>query len=345
MVDFTHCFSDLCTDLNDKMRKAGCSPLFVSSAINSAVFGELARQQGFSMKLDDLAFKERLIEQDRLDTIERNYLQVHFRKDSYLLGQRYLRTQTAIENENRQKLVEYQYFDAHCWKSLMATSIHAFYKEQQLVAQQTSIIPIKLLIAKTDINSSSSLNVKEYSEFCSDFIDKLGNCQYLDYMPSQWKHRTQSCIADAMIINYVLQGIPTIILFPYSVGGRFRIESAVWGFNRGLGSISFGSFFENKKSIYATNKEDVIAQLALVAGVLIDTYLSVENHASLIYFKRLRKLVEDHPVLEEFYNVQYKQLAKKLELLNSDKTLGGLFSEEERGRVNSLVDEISYICK
>ena len=128
----------------------------------------------------------------------------------------------------------------------MATSIHAFLKEQQTKADSRTVTPIKVLLAKTDVNAASRINVKEYADFCDAFQEVMAGCPYVDIIPGQWRKKSLSTISETLIVNYVLKGIPTIIIFPVVCGDTFRIECSSWGFNKGLTAISFHNFFEQR---------------------------------------------------------------------------------------------------
>lgn len=320
--------NDITHNLNENMRKAGCSPLFLSSAINSTFFGEVARQHGFSMKLDDMDFREQMTKQNRLDTMINNNIQIDMKRDLFLLGQRYLKMQTSIENEGRRKMVEFQHFDSHCWRQLMATSILAFMKESHTMTGNKSITPIKLFLAKTGVNSGSEMNIKQYADFCDAFHELFYCCPYVDHLPGQWKRTSTSAISETMIVNYVLKGMPTVILFPLVIRDVFRIECATWGFDKGLSSISFLSFFEEKSLGRKLKTDEVLARLALTAGLVVDTYLTVENHMPLFYAQSIRNIVEKYPELADFYNSQYMGLRKAMDVLSDDSYLGSTFSDK-----------------
>ena len=321
-------------------KRAGCPTLFLSSAANSAYFGEKTRKAGLSMKMEDIEFRKRVEEQNRLDTVINNDIQLEMKRDSYQLGQRYLRVQTELENEGRRKMVEFQHFDKHCWSSLMATSIHAFLKEQQTKADSRTVTPIKALLAKTDVNAASRMNIKEYADFCDAFQEVMAGCPYVDIIPGQWRKKSLSTISEPLTVNYVLKGLPTIILFPVVCGDTFRIECSSWGFNKGLTAISFHNFFEQRITEGLPQSDETMAKLALTAGWMVDTYLTVENHLPLFYAHTLQNTIEKNPALEKFYRDQYAGLKKTLDIVSDTRYLGPSFSDEDLNRIAKSFDDI-----
>ena len=83
-----------------------------------------------------------------------------------------------------------------------------------------------------------------------------------------------------------------------------------------------------------------MAKLALTAGWMVDTYLTVENHLPLFYAHTLQNTIEKHPALEKFYRDQYAGLKKTLDIVSDTRYLGPSFSDEDLNRIAKSFDDI-----
>lgn len=312
----------------------GCSPFFFTSAIQSTLFGEMGRHQQAELMESNLEFREHLQNIRNQYSQERLEDQLLFRRESYELGRQYLIEQTLSQYESRGKIANFADFIDNYWP-LDPTPFAILEGERLFYLEQKSEIPLTVLVAKTEVTSSLR-EEKKYGTFCEDLISELQNKLpniIIEKAPWNKNKACQSRISEAMNINYIMGGIPTLIIFPYQNGNTLGIETAYWSFGHGLQSM------DHKKLLQIDNvdQEDV-TELAMAAvkatiGMNRDAYMLAEYHAPIVYPQLVDDKVLSVPVLQkqliEHYNdmtklvgsPEFKQLCSKEELQSIKSSL------------------------
>ena len=119
-----------------------------------------------------------------------------------------------------------------------------------------------------------------------------------------------------------------------------KIPGVAPGDYKGLTAISFHNFFEQRITEGLPPSDETMAKLALTAGWMVDTYLTVENHLPLFYAHTLQNTIEKHPALEKFYRDQYAGLKKTLDIVSDTRYLGPSFSDEDLNRIAKSFGDI-----
>lgn len=143
--------------LIETIQQHGCSPFFFTCAIQSGAFGEIGRKHQSELMDNNMEFRERMqslreeFQRERLDE------QLRFRRESYELSKQYLIQQTVAFNESRQKQIEFNDFIEKYWP--LTTQVYTLLKEQEDILGKSSIVPLRVLIAKTDVSSYKSATI------------------------------------------------------------------------------------------------------------------------------------------------------------------------------------------
>lgn len=317
--------------LAETLQGHGCSIFFFTSAIQSAVFGEIGRKNQSDLYDSNIEFKERMralkddFQRERLDA------QIAFRRESYELGKQFLIRQTAELNETRQKEIEFQYFLESYWP--LNYSAYSMILEQNKLLRTTSVIPLRVLIAMTEVTSSRSNPNETYDEFCKNIKSGLQQLPNVVVEMRPWKSKSNSIMCESMNVNYIMQGIPTLLVFPYQIGETFGIEVASWSFLRGNRSMMQNKILQ----IDYFKARDVIEQtysaVKAVVGMTRDAYMLSEYHAPICYpalasddsninLKTREMLNQHYMSLHELINnrEEYKQLCTGAELAEINKS-------------------------
>ena len=312
------------------LQGSGCSPFFFTSAIQSTLFGELGRHNQAELMQSNMEFREHLQNIRNQYSKERLEDQLLFRRESYELGRQYLIQQTIAQNESRKKQIEFRDFIYHYWPLERAP----FYvlKERKGYLERKSIIPLTVLIASTEVTSNTR-DTEHYGNFCETLMSGLQALPNVSIEKAPWSKSCQSRISDAMNINYIMAGIPTLIVFPYQDGDFLGIETALWSFGRGLHSM------DHKKLLQIENveKEDItetaISAVKATIGMARDAYMLAEYHAPVLFPGMVDDKIMSIPALREQLTSHYNDLAK----LVSSPEFKQLCSKEELKSIeNSL---------
>lgn len=311
----------------------GCSPFFFTSAIQSMVFGEIGRENQTNMIESNLEFRNHLQNIRDQYSQERLEEQLLFRRESFELGRQYLIQQTLAQYESRKKIADFSDFIDNYWP--LESTIFAVLENKEDFLKQNSVIPLTVLVAKTDATSSMR-DPSKYGTFCesliSEFQNKLTDVK-IEKAPWKKGRACESRISEAMNINYIMGGIPTLIIFPYRDGDTLGIETASWSFGSGLQSMSHNKLLK----IENVNKENVdeltLSAVKATIGMTRDAYMLAEYHSPAEYPKIVDDQVLSVPMLSYQLAKHYSDMAK---IVNTPEFKSLCSEEELKGIENSL---------
>lgn len=311
-----------------KLQGSGCSPFFFTSAIQSTLFGEMGRNSQKELIESNLEFHEHLQYIRNQYSKERLENQLLFRRESYELGRQYLIKQTIVQNESRKKQIEFKDFIYNYWP--LERTPFSVLEERRDYLERKKIIPMTVLIAKTEITNNSR-DTSKYGKFCEDLITELRMLPNITIEKTPWSRPSQSHIAEAMNINYIMGGIPTLIIFPYKDGETVGIETASWSFGRGLQSMNHSKLFH----INNVDKDNV-TQIAISAvkatiGMTRDAYMLAEYHAPLRFPQLINEEMLSIPEVRNQLTSHYDEMSK---LIRSSE-FKQLCSQEELQSIES----------
>lgn len=265
------------------MQGSGCSPFFFTSALQSVIFGDKAREQQSQLMDQNLNFKDRM-QLLRADfATDQREQQKAFRRESCELGRQYLISQTIEQNKARKQQIEFNDFLRHNYWPL-STDVFTYLETQNNLLHDRAIVPLNILIANTELTTDMRAPQK-YATFCDSIIDSvrpLLPSTIIERAP--WKSRSQSRSADALNINFIMSGIPTVIIFPYSPApGCVAVETAAWSFARGHQSMSQTKLLKIDGLSPAEMQTATMAAVRTAVGITRDLYMLAEYHAPVLY--------------------------------------------------------------
>lgn len=325
--------SQLVSELNDNLAAHGCSFFFFSGALQSGVFGEIGRHNQAELLKDNLEFRERLqsikdeFQHERLDA------QLQFRREGYELSRQYLLQQSALINENRQKQVEFKVFLERYWP--LTYSPYSVLMEQKEILR-CSIVPLRVLIAKTEVSQfNRSSRETSYEQFCQSIKTGLQNLGNIIVEMRPWKKDSQSSICEAMNVNYIMQGIPTLILFPYQIRDTFGIEMSAWAFLNGNRSMMQIKVLTIEGFKGTENLEATYSAIRAVIGMTRDAYMLSEYRMP-IRFPEIAK--NDKAMLPETRKMLSSHYENLQRLVSNSNEFKQLCSQAEIDKINRSLD-------
>ena len=182
-------------------------------------------------------------------------------------------------NESRQRQTEFVDFINHYWP--LEQLVYSVLMEREKFLAQKSIVPLTVYIAKTELTSSIR-DTTLYERFCEDLISYVQPFG-VTVEKCPWKNACQSRLAEAMNINYVMGGIPTLLVFPYQHEDFIGIETASWSFARGLQSMNHSKVLQIKCISKELLPKITMLAVKAVIGMTRDAYMLAEYHASALF--------------------------------------------------------------
>ena len=299
--------------------EGGSSPFFFTCAIQSMVFGEMGREHQEELMSTNIEFKERMAAIRDEYSKERLDEQLLFRRESYELGRQYQIYQTALMNESKRKQIEFHNFCQHYWP--LNYSIYAA-MEQSKTISCSHIVPMRVLIAKTEVTAYDKKDREgSYGELCELVTDNLKGLQGVDIQTRPWRQSSKSIICESMNLNYIMQGVPTLLVFPYQLGDSYGVEIATWSFNRGIRSLNHSKIltingFDSQMSI-----DKVVASISAIVGMTRDAYMLAEYHTPIAFLTMIDENMLTCPEIKAMLKQHYTELAQCIETTESFKSL------------------------
>lgn len=295
----------------DNLLQSGCSPFFFTQAAQSAIFGELARSNQIRLAEENLEFRERMqrlrddFSREKLDT------QILFRRESYELGKQYLIQQAILQEESRRKMAQFENFCKLYWP--LNSDVYTMLKSRREILRKSSIVPLKVLVAHTEVSSYDIKHpIASYDEFCDRIIYYFKQINGLDIQMRPWKEKSKSFICEAMNLHYLMNGMPTLLVFPYQQGENFCIEVFGWTFAQDGKSMMhykpltiFG--FDAKNSL-----EQAVSATKAVIGMSRDAYIMCEYRLPVAYLQNIDEQTLHVPEVREMLSIHYSDLFNRI---------------------------------
>ncbi len=334
---------DLGNSFVHSLQAEGCSPFFFTSAIQSAVFGEVARAHQAELVNNNIEFRQRM--QNIKDEFTRDKLDAQrlFKRESYELGKQFVMQQTVLQNNSRQKQIEFKNFCNRYWP--LNFDVYSMLTNQNSILETNSIVPLRVLIAKTEITSFECKSLRKSSDnsygiFCEQVKECLSKLPNISVQIRPWKNSCQSIVCESLNLNYIMQGMPTLLIFPYQIDNILGVEVAVWSFNRGPKSMMQKKLLKIESNDPSKNKELAISSVQAITGMIRDSYMLCEYHAPIMFpeiadssifqIKEIRKMLQQH----------YTSISERVD---SDQVFKELCSVSELNKINHSLDSIKSI--
>ena len=191
-------------------------------------------------------------------------------------------------------------------------------------------IKLQLLVAWTpalqQAASSFGMQLKDnYVRVCKDLRDRVkstpaGNSVYSTSFISGWLQQSRSTLSDVMNLYYVMQGIPSVVLFLDESDGRLMVDVATWSLRTGNNNFTVCRCFGCKPAAAGNYAAacDLLYGSAAFAGDIAKSMLSGKKFGmsstlgTLIELPQIRKEVMDaySAVEKTLLNTDFKYLMK-----------------------------------
>jgi hypothetical protein len=312
----------------EKLIDGGCSPFFITSAVSSAIFGEMNRHKQLETIEETLEFKKQIDTNKREFEDEKFNTELAFKREMLELGRYYQAVETEVVNKNRKQRIEFQYFITNCWPiDLDVFTVLKWNRENMI--DHKGIAPLRVILSRPN-QDTGKLNSDDYKNMCHSLLTnskELNNIHVLEY---SWKEAQNNIggLAQSMNIHYIMQGIPTLIIIPQLIENTLYFEASMWSFGKGLGSFSHRSLFSmsyNKTDYNEELKEKIKTVQFSIMGVVRDAYMMMEFHRPAALPSCMDK-IQRYPDVQSFVLNEYSSMLKQIK---SEKRLQNLCSENE----------------
>lgn len=222
-----------------------------------------------------------------------------FDRDKYELELEYLRRSYSeniafqVENSRRQfanmrEQQAFKYFCERFWQNQFSMTINSLdlLRAALLESSSPDNMRLQLLVAWTPALQKAAsvfgMQVKEnYGRVCKDLRDLVkasaaGNSVYSTSFIGAWLQQSRSMLSDVMNLYYVMQGIPSVVLFLNECDGRFMVDIATWSIRTGNNNFTVCRCFDCKSATAGNYADacDLLYASASLAGDIAKSMLS-----------------------------------------------------------------------
>lgn len=254
-------------------------PGFVyGQAASTLVWGIYSRRQA---RKEAEARIEHMKEMEQIQSMmshERNQAEIDMMHDSFRQGITFQREYSKRLMDSRKLQSEFEYYCENTWAPRFKPAIvDIFNKHSDPVLNSSGGIRINLLLSRTkDLQSlvpSWGIDLRSnYLNFSEDFIDFIGKHEHFNTMwLRMWEKPSLGIVADSMNVFYLMQGLPTIILFLKEKENKLSVDATMWGFQVGHSNMITSNILEARFT--DSHKEEIAMQLLLAAtSFLCDSF-------------------------------------------------------------------------
>jgi hypothetical protein len=324
----------------EKLIDGGCSPFFVTSAVSSAIFGEMNRNKQLENTQEGLEFKKQIHEIKKRFEDKKFDDELAFKQEMLELGRYYQAIETEKINKNRKQITELGYFMSNCWPiTLDILTVWKWNKENMI--GNNGIVPLQVILSRPNA-TAGHLNSFDYGNMCHSLLidaNELGNIHVLD---APWKEAANNLggIAQSMNIHYIMQGIPTLVIIPQLIEDTLHFDASMWSFGRGLGSFSHRTMFSIPYDHYDEKLKEKIKTIQFaIMGVVRDAYMMMEFHLPATLPSCMNKILE-YSDLRSFI---FREYSGMLEQIKSEERFRNLCLASELKTMEDSLQPIKVL--
>ncbi len=334
-------------NLTTAVQGFGCFPFFLMNSLQSLFFGEKGRKHQDKAFDRNMEFRKQM--QDLKDDFQREQMdsQLAFRRESYELGRQYLIEQTLLENESRRKQTEFNDFCNNKTYWPLVVDIFTALSCRDDLIKYKSIVPLNVLIAWTDVsayvkNNSSQTPNGAYYAFCDRVIRELRALPDVTVESAPWLKKSQSSISEIYNINFILQGQPTLLVFPYQIkDGSFGIEMAAWSFNRGPQAMQQDKFMHIPDLSAFEQQEAAIAAVKATIGMARDSYMLSEYRKPFVYNSLVDEKTLQYQGIRTAFITYYKAIENRIK---NDQGFRELCTDGEWKKISESLSSTKFLA-
>lgn len=250
-------------------------PGFVyGQAASTLVWGHFSRKwarEEAEQRIEDMkkleAFQSKVMS-------EKTQIEVDHMRELFNNGLVFQREYSKRLLSSRRLQNEFEYFCGATWVPRFKPSINdIFDKHNNPVYNSKGGIKINLLLARTktlqSLIPSWGIDLKEnYNNFSDDFCDFIGAHEQFNTMWIRiWEKTSLGIMSDSMNIFYIMQGLPTIILFLMEENNKLVVYATLWGFQVGHSNLITDKVMSS--DFNESNKEVTALELLTAASAFI----------------------------------------------------------------------------
>lgn len=235
----------------------------------------------------------------KIEQLKAEALSDSFDRDKYELELEYLRRSYSeniafqVENSRRQfanmrEQQAFKYFCERFWQNQFSMTINSLDLLRAALLENSSPdnIRLQLLVAWTPALQKAAsvfgMQVKEnYGRVCKDLRDRVkaseaGNSVYSTSFIGAWLQQSRCMLGDVMNLYYVMQGIPSVVLFLNECDGRLMVDIATWSIKTGNNNFTVCRCFDCKSATAGNYADacDLLYASASLAGDIAKSMLS-----------------------------------------------------------------------
>lgn len=223
------------------------SGYFAGQMAGMLLSGYRARKLGREQNEHSISLQQEMNDMRLEFTREKTQKDLDFLRECHESGMAFQRECARQSYMNRQQEEEFRKFCEQSWVKRFRLDIDAILTEMQSPNKDDNgVTKMKLMVARTPMVADGMDKKGTYTSFCDyfkqEYIQKYGlgiDCLWL----RAWDSDCMSAMADTMNLHYIMQGIPTIALYPIRRGNTLSLETATWGYQLGLTSMAIDKTF------------------------------------------------------------------------------------------------------
>ena len=238
--------------------------------------------------------------------------EIDFLRECHTLGMQNQREAALQSCIDRQKEEEFRRFCEKSWNAHFRPQINAVLEEMKQPSTDNAGVPrLKLMIARTPLVADTMDRKGTYSDFCDEFKEEY-LLQYNLGMDSIWMRGWEcdsvSAMADTMNLHYIMQGLPTVIIYPIKRGDNLSIETATWGYQLGQSHMIMDKTFRIPMSRFEGNKERMSVLMIAAAAYVDDCYRLMLHHSPADSLYKIKGLLQEDELVWELLTNKYRGL-------------------------------------
>jgi len=251
----------------------------IGSTLSRLIFGTVRLSENMNNFQKDLEAKYQHLEDNLAYEKARVYTEINILNE--LSRQKLLRyNQETINNlEDRIKRDEFKWFCDNIWNTRFEVGPDTIltHIKESLLLKENIICPV-LIIGWTSIFSSAYFECQSahenYLNFCEDVVEEYTLSQLFDLsFVSMFRVQSTSSISDSLIAHYLMQGLPTLVIYPEIIDNLFRLDIVYWTHLRGHASISqitgYKCFLKDPSPNYNLEVQQLIKDTVVLFSSLI----------------------------------------------------------------------------
>ena len=272
--------------------------------------------------------------QEELNQIRNEYgdrkmqAEIEFLHECHDLGMKSQREAALQSCRDRQQEEEFRRFCEKSWNTHFRPQINAVLEEMLHPSTDNIGVPrLKLMVARTPLTAKSMDKKGAYADFCDEFKEDFllhYNLGLDSIWMRGWECDCVSAMADTMNLHYIMQGLPTVIIYPVQRGDTLSIETATWGYQLGQSHMIMDKTFRVQMSKIAENPERMRTLMIAAAAYIDDCYRLMLHHSPADSLYKIKGLLQEDELVWNMLTTKYRGL-----IIQSQNNIDTMIIDEE----------------